>query len=114
MLAQRILYCILADDWNLAEKSGYWQPQKALEILHFDYDVEAFFTVDVVPSRDLHLFNRTLDTAATIRVRYITLSSLDFYYLSLQYPHIVTARILSDIECFFSNRMFIMYLHSYK
>jgi len=43
-----VVLCIL-DDWNIADKSGMWKFQKALEDLHFKYWVEVFFTFRVSP-----------------------------------------------------------------
>jgi hypothetical protein len=61
------IICRLTDDWNLAEKSGRWRPLEMQQRLQFDYDVDTFFTVDVVTIRDQRTYNRT-DSKATIRV----------------------------------------------
>lgn len=69
------------DDWNLGKKSGNWQRQKALQKLQFDYDVEAFFTVNVVSSSENHAQNTTFDKAVLIRVRCVTFENImPFYY----------------------------------
>jgi hypothetical protein len=64
-----LIHCFSADDWNLGEKSGRWRRQVVQQRLQFDFDVETFFTVDVVTIHDQQTYHKTDDKMATIRVR---------------------------------------------
>jgi hypothetical protein len=76
------LICHLTDDWNLGEKSGRWHLREVQQRLQFDYDVETFFTIDVVSIRDQRTYNKTDNKTATIRV---FTDCLSLYYQLLFY-----------------------------
>lgn len=79
------------DDWNIGVKSGRWQTQRIMQDLQYNYSVDTFFTINVIP--DEHADNTSIIQIVPLDPSRLGLGGLDYYSYNETHPRVLAYKI---------------------